>query len=231
MLIQNRFHRLNGGHNLPVSCNIVVVQSVHGAQSLLSLGGVPAELDECHLSNKLFKHVEPVSSSAAATVWFDELTAVVVIERDLLFERRLPLDRAFHSATPAMPEPDAIVEPKLHFLLDIPWEIVGRDPTGVNIEGPFATVRIMVYQLQLDGVPGVARRRADQAALAGSRHRPESAAERKVDQFDIVHGHVSAGVAPLNPLGKLLPRYLLWLQQRTVAAVDVLQLLVDHERT
>ncbi len=47
---------------------------------------------------------------------------------------------ALDAALAAVTIPHAIVEAKLHFLLDVAGEIVGRDPTGVDVEGRFAAV-------------------------------------------------------------------------------------------
>jgi hypothetical protein len=53
----------------------------------------------------------------------------------------------------------------------------------------------------------------------------QPAAEREVDQLDVMHGDVRAGIAAGDPLGELAAGDLLGLQQRAVAVVDVLQAL------
>ena len=129
-----------------------------------------------------------------------------------------------------MTVPHAVVEAKLHLLFHVAREIVGGDPAGVNIEGRLSTVRVVIDDPHLDRVPGVGIGRAHQASLPGGRHAVEPSAEGEIDQFEVMHGHVRAGVAAADPLGKLLTRDLFGLQQRTVSVIDVLQFSVDHQR-
>ena len=64
-------------------------------------------------------------------------------------------------------------------------------------------------------------RRADQAALAGGSDRLQPAAEREVDQLDVVHRHVGARVAPGDPFGELAPRNASRFEQRAIPVVNV----------
>ncbi len=64
--------------------------------------------------------------------------------------------------------PDAVVEAELHFLLDVAGKIVGRHPTGVNVEGRLAAVVVFVDEPQLGRVPRRTVGRSDNAALAGA---------------------------------------------------------------
>ncbi len=52
----------------------------------------------------------------------------------------------------------------------------------------------------------------------------------KVDQLDVMHGDVGAGIAALNPLGELAAADAFGFQQRAVAVVDVPQHAVDDVR-
>ena len=67
-------------------------------------------------------------------------------------------------------------------------------------------------------------------ALAGAGDALQPAAEREVDQLDVMHGDVRAGIAAADPLGELAAADALGLQQRAVAVVDVLQLAVGDQR-
>ena len=58
--------------------------------------------------------------------------------------------------------------------------------------------------------------------MAVTRLQPPVAAEGEVDQLDVMHGDVGAGVAAGDPLGELAAADRLRLQQRAVAVVDVL---------
>ena len=137
--------------------------------------------------------------------------------------RRLAFDRAFDAPLAAVAVPHAVVEAELHFLLDVAGEIVGRDPTGVDVERRLAAVGVLVDQSAAASSPRCGPSAwPDQAALAGACHALQPSAEREVDQLDVMHGDVRAGIAPDDPLGELLAGDLLRLQQRAVAVVDVL---------
>ena len=93
----------------------------------------------------------------------------------------------------------------------------------MDVEGGLAPVGVGVNDAQLHRVPGRAVRWPHQPALAGGAHprKLPVGAEREVDQFDVVHGHVGAGIAAGDPLGKLTAADLLGFEQGTVAVVDV----------
>ncbi len=73
------------------------------------------------------------------------------------------------------------------------------------------------------------QRGPDQAALTGGAdsRQPPVGAERKVDELDVMHGHVSAWITPGDPFGKLTVTDGSWLEQAAIAIVDVLQYAVD----
>jgi hypothetical protein len=100
----------------------------------------------------------------------------------------------------------------------------------VDVEGGLAAVGVLVDQAELGGVPGVPVGRAHEAALARAGDGLEAAAEREVDELDVVDGDVGAGVAALDPLGELPLGDALGLQEGAVAVVDVLELAVVDER-
>ena len=92
----------------------------------------------------------------------------MVVQRDFARLRRAAFDRAFDAPLAAVAVPHAVVEAELHFLLDVAGKIVGRDPTGVNVERRFAAVVVPVDKPQLRRIPGRAVGRADDSALAGA---------------------------------------------------------------
>ena len=70
----------------------------------------------------------------------------MIVDRDFSRERRAPFHGAFHAALAAVRVPHAVVEAKLHFLLDVAGKVVGRDPTGVNVEGRLAAIVVFIDQ-------------------------------------------------------------------------------------
>src|SRR5207253_8445371 len=109
------------------------------------------------------------------------------------------------AALTLMGVPDAVIEAKLNLLLDVAGKIIGGDPAGVDVEGGLAPVGVCIDEVQLHRVPGRAIRWPDQAALAGGTHARKLpvGAEREVDQFEVVNGHVGPRIAAGDPLGKL----------------------------
>ena len=89
---------------------------------------------------------------------------------------------------------------------------------------------ILVDQPQLRRVPGRAVGRPDHPALAGAVNALQPAAEREIDQLDVMHRHVRARIAAGDPFGELPAGDAVRLQQRAIAVVDVRQLAVDDQR-
>src|SRR5690606_16099504 len=102
--------------------------------------------------------------------------------------------------------PDSVVEAKLHFLFNIARKVVGRDPTGVNVERRLAAVVVLVDHPQLRRIPRRAIGRADQPALTRAGDALQSAAKGEIDQLDVVYGDIRARVAAGDPLGELPAR-------------------------
>ena len=80
---------------------------------------------------------------------FNETAVVVVVDRGLQRDGCLAFDRAFHAPAAAMRIPNAVIKPELHFLFDITGKVVGRDPTGMDIESRIAPVGVFVNQAKL----------------------------------------------------------------------------------
>ena len=114
-------------------------------------------------------------------------------------------DRDLDAALALVGIPNAVIEAKLYLLLDVAGEIIGRHPAGVNVERCFSLVWMNVNHLQLYGIPGGPRRRADQTALAGGADAGQSPirAESEINQLDVMDRDVGAGVATHDPLGEL----------------------------
>src|SRR5262249_40984913 len=139
--------------------------------------------------------------------------------------------RQFDATLPLVGIPDGVVEAKLDLLLDVARKVIGRNPAGVNIECGFATVRVTINDLKLDGVPGRAGRGTDEAALAGrgdAVERPVQA-EGEVDKLEVMHRDVGAGIAAANPLGELGAADRFWLQEGAIAVVDVLEYAISDQ--
>src|SRR5262249_48058623 len=128
---------------------------------------------------------------------------------------------------------DGIIEAKLHFLLDVSGKVIGRDPTGVNVERGLARVRVPVNDLKLDRIPRRTVGRTDQAALPGGGNSIQLPfrTEREVDQLEVMDGDVGRGVAAGDPFGELAAADRLGFEERAVPVVDVLQHTVLVERS
>ena len=128
-----------------------------------------------------------------------------MIRRDLDLLGSSVFHRDLHAALALMSVPNGIVEAELDFLFHVTGKIVRSDPAGMDVEGGFAAIRISVADLELHRVPSRAGRGPHQAALAGRTDAGQSpiGAESEIDQLDIMHRHIGAGVSPGDPLGKL----------------------------
>ena len=74
----------------------------------------------------------------------------------------------------------------------------------------------------MGGVPRIAVRRADDATLARAGHAAQPATESEVNQLDVVHRDIGAGIAAADPLGELARADRFRFQQRAIAVVDML---------
>ena len=147
---------------------VVVSQPADLFQPAGALGRGAAEFDVGHLADEPLQHLDAVAALRALAPRFEKRAVVMIVQRDLALERRPPFDRAFHAALAAVAVPDAVVEAELHFLLDVAGKVVGRDPTGVNVEGRLAPIGVFVDRAATGRIPGRAVGRADQPALAGA---------------------------------------------------------------
>ena len=127
----------------------------------------------------------------------------MVVNGDLGLDRRLAFDCAFHTATTAVPVPDAVVKTKLHFLFHVAGKIVGRDPTCMYVESGFTFRVIFVNHAQLGRIPGSTVPRADDPTLARAGDTLERAAKCKVNQLQIVYRDIRPRVPPGDPFGEL----------------------------
>src|SRR5262245_23031708 len=116
-----------------------------------------------------------------------------------------------------MSVPDAVVESELDFLLNVAGKIVGGHPGGVDVEGGLARLSAgkFIDQSQLATVPGGTVGGTDDPALAGRRDRLQATSKGKVDQLDVVHGDIGAGIASGDPFRELASGNGTRLQQRT----------------
>ena len=125
-----------------------------------------------------------------------------------------------------MGEPGGVFKTKLDFLVNIARKAIRIDPTGVDVEGRFAPVRIGVFDPQLDAVPGVSLRGTGNPALAGRAYPFKfpilsgGDAKGEIDQFDIMDRDIGSRVPTRNPLGKLVAADLPGLEECRVAASD-----------
>ena len=103
-----------------------------------------------HLAHVPLQHLQTVAAMSPLAVRFNKRGTVMIVQCRFQRERRLGLHRALHSTLSAVTIPDTIVESKLDLLLHIPWKIVGRHPTGVNIKGSFALIIVAINNSHLN---------------------------------------------------------------------------------
>src|SRR2546421_2490556 len=119
--------------------------------------------------------------------------------------------------------PDTVVEAELDLLFDVTWEIIRSHPAGVDVESRFALVGMRVDHLQLHRIPGVAVCRTNETALpcGVDPREPPPRAKREVDELDVMHRDIGAGITAGDPLSELAAANLFRFQQGAIPVVDV----------
>ena len=145
-MLQDGLQSLHGGHCMAVGGQIVVLKSADFFQPLRPPVFVPAIFDVGQLADEPFDDFDPISALAALAPRLEKGAVIVIVHGRLEGERRPPLDRAFDPPFAGMAVPDTIVEPELHFLLDVARKIIGCDPRGVNIESRLPARVVFVNQ-------------------------------------------------------------------------------------
>src|SRR5262249_42212866 len=136
---------------------------------------------------------------------FEETCVVMMIRRDLQFVRRSALHAHSNAALPLVPNPDAVVEPELHFLIDVSGEVVRRHPACVDVERRLTAVWMGVNDLKLTRIPGRPGWGPGKATLASRRHTRQLPiwSEGEIDQLQVMDGDIGARVPPGQPFGEL----------------------------
>src|SRR6476661_3540420 len=146
---ENGFHGLDSGDDLAVGGNVVVTQLAGSCEALRPFRGRAAKFDGSDLADKAFENFDAVAALRALAPGLQKNAVVMVVDVDLARQRRAIFDGALDAPLAAVGVPDAVVEAKLHLLIDVAGKIVGRNPARVNVEGGFTAVGVLVNHAKL----------------------------------------------------------------------------------
>src|SRR5260221_4127677 len=109
MSVQNRLQRLDDGHCMTIRGNIIVCKCPHLLQTIISLRGRAAELDEGDFLKKAPDGFDAVAALTPLPPRFQEVSIIVMVRSNLEFARRAILNRQFHTSFALMRIPNAVV--------------------------------------------------------------------------------------------------------------------------